>query len=288
MGELRIGTCSWKYYSWRGIVYPQEGEYDYLEEYAQRFDTVEIDQWFWSLFDEKVVLPQPDDVERYAAAVPADFRFTVKAPNSLTLTHHYSRDMDAPLNANPHFLSPSLYRDFLARLEPLKDKVGLVMLQFEYLNKRKMAAQAEFLEKLEPFLESRPRDLPLAVECRNPRYLDEAYFRFLRRHDVHHVFCQGYYMPLVWEIEAKRGDLLTGTSVVRLMGANRKGIESRSGERWNAIVDAKDDELAAIVPMLQRLRRRLQRVYVNINNHYEGSAPLTVAKLKGLLADSTA
>jgi uncharacterized protein YecE (DUF72 family) len=35
--------------------------------------------------------------------------------------------------------------------------------------------------------------------------------------------------------------------------------------------------------MLRRLRKRSKRVYVNINNHFEGSAPLTAAKVKDLL-----
>lgn len=216
--------------------------------------------------------------------MPAEFRFTVKAPNSVTLTHPYRRDKAAPPAANPHFLSPGLYGDFLARLEPMRDRIGAVMLQFEYLNRQKMASRAEFLNKLEPFLAGRPSGPPLAIECRNPGYLDEDYFRFLNDHGVHHVFCQGYYMPPVWEVERKHGGLLTDTVVVRLLGADRKGIAARSHDRWDAIVEPRDGELAEIAPMLRRLHKRGKRVYVNINNHYEGSAPLTAEKLKSLLA----
>jgi uncharacterized protein YecE (DUF72 family) len=284
MAELRIGTCSWKYDSWRGLVYPATGEFDYLKEYAKHFTTVEIDQWFWSLFaTEKAALPAPAVVREYAAAVPAAFRFTVKAPNSITLTHHYRKDATAPLHVNRHFLSLPLYNEFLERLEPMQDKVGLVMLQFEYLNRRKMGSQGEWLEQLRPFLAARPRQWPLAVECRNPGYLDETYFRFLAEHGVHHVFCQGYYMPPAWEIEARFGDWLSGTAVLRLMGGDRRGIEARSRDRWDRIIDAKDDELDRLAPMVQRLRKRRRTVYVSINNHYEGSAPLTAQKLKSRL-----
>ena len=219
-GCVHVGTCSWKYDSWRGIVYPPEGEFDYLEEYARHFDTVEVDQWFWSLFPgDKTVLPKTADARRYARAVPADFRFTVKAPNSITLTHHYRKEKTAALQANPHFLSPALYREFLQRLEPMAGRIGMVMLQFEYLNRQKLAGRAAFTTALEPFLAARPQGVELAIECRNPNFLDEAYFEFLRRHNVHHVFCQGYYMPPVWEIEEKFGDLLTAACVVRLMGS---------------------------------------------------------------------
>ncbi len=288
MAEIRIGTCSWKYDSWRGIVYPESGEYDPLPEYARHFDTVEIDQWFWSLFEtEKAMLPDAIVARQYAAAVPADFRFTIKAPNSITLTHHYRKDKARSLRANPHFLSLALYDEFLRRLEPMAGKVALVMLQFEYLNRQKMASLNGFLASLEPFLASRPRAVPLAIECRNPNYLNDAYFAFLRRHDVHHVFCQGYYMPPVWELEVKFAEHLTAAVVIRLMGVDRKGIEARSNDDWSLVRDAKDDELRRIIPMAQRLRKRGKHVYININNHYEGSAPRTAEKVRGLLANKT-
>jgi uncharacterized protein YecE (DUF72 family) len=288
MAEIRIGTCSWKYDSWRGIVYPEKGEFDHLNEYARHFDTVEIDQWFWSLFEtEKAALPDPAVAQQYAAAVPAGFRFTVKAPNSITLTHHYRKDKARLPRANPHFLSLPLYAEFLRRLEPMADKVALVMLQFEYLNRQKISAQSEFLERLEPFLAARPRAVPLAIECRNPNYLNDAYFAFLRRHDVHHVFCQGYYMPPVWELEEKFAAGLTAAVVIRLMGADRKGIEARGNDDWSLVRDPKDDELRHIVSMAQRLRKRGKGVYININNHYEGSAPRTAEKVRGLLANKT-
>ena len=46
MSELRIGACSWKYPSWQGLVYSAAQGIDYLQEYAARYDTVEVDQWF--------------------------------------------------------------------------------------------------------------------------------------------------------------------------------------------------------------------------------------------------
>lgn len=49
-GDLHIGTCSWKYASWRGLVYSDAPHPNYLAEYARHYDTVEVDQWFWSLF----------------------------------------------------------------------------------------------------------------------------------------------------------------------------------------------------------------------------------------------
>ena len=49
INELHIGTCSWKYDSWHGLVYSDAASANYLQEYAQKYDCVEVDQWFWSL-----------------------------------------------------------------------------------------------------------------------------------------------------------------------------------------------------------------------------------------------
>jgi len=133
---LHIGTCSWKFPSWRGVVYSDAPE-NYLGEYARNFACVEIDQWFWSLFGtDQVVLPQSKVVAEYAAAVPDGFRFGVKLPNALTLTHLHPASKTDPLVPNPHFLSMELLHRFLDRLAPMREKLGPLMFQFGYLNKR--------------------------------------------------------------------------------------------------------------------------------------------------------
>ncbi|MBT4994771.1 MAG: DUF72 domain-containing protein, partial [Candidatus Marinimicrobia bacterium] len=89
-GRLHIGTCSWKYPSWEGLVYDSKKPENFLQEYARKYESVEIDQWFWSLFGiDKVVLPKTEVVQEYIDSVPSNFRFVIKAPNSLSLTHLY-------------------------------------------------------------------------------------------------------------------------------------------------------------------------------------------------------
>ena len=78
--QLRIGTCSWKYPSWAGLVYSSPEPVNYLGEYARKYQTVEVDQWFWSLGKESAALPRREVVAEYDASTPADFRFTVKCP----------------------------------------------------------------------------------------------------------------------------------------------------------------------------------------------------------------
>jgi uncharacterized protein YecE (DUF72 family) len=287
MAELKIGTCSWKYDSWRGIVYSGQKEIDYLEEYARQFDTVEIDQWFWSLFNRaKPVLPKPEVVQNYLASVPEHFKFTIKIPNSITLSHFYRKGKEAPLVPNPNFLSPQLFQDFLDTVEPMNKQIGVLIFQFEYLNKQKMPSQLEFQEKFVEFLSQIPRKYPLALEIRNPNYLNDRYFDFLLQGGVYHVFIQGYYMPPIVQVYRKHKEAVRELSVIRLMGPDRKSIEEKSGKNWGRIWESKDDELSDIITVIRDLNARGINVYVNVNNHYEGSAPLTIHKLRQMLKNS--
>ena len=290
---LRFGTCSWKFPSWKGLVYSQSDGINYLEEYAARLPTVEIDQWFWSLFDtDQIVLPKTETVSEYLGSVPDEFRFTIKAPNSITLTDFYARGNQRGSGRNPYFLSAQLLDDFLERIEPMRHQTGAVMLQFEYLNKKKMSGLEEFLEKIDAFLSGRSaaaREWPLSIELRNPNYLQPAYFSLLEQHRVPHVYCHGYYLPPA--ADAYRREVASRTSdtrwdqprVLRLLGPDRQAIEKLTKKKWNQIVLPKDDELPGLADMVVEMLSEGTQVYVNVNNHFEGSAPLTIEKLERLV-----
>lgn len=286
MAELRIGTCNWKYPSWDGLVYSAAHGINYLKEYAQRYQTVEIDQWFWSLFDgHPPKLPRRKDAINYRHSVNKDFRFSIKVPNSITLTHYYKKQKTDSLMPNPHFLSPDLWREFIARIDPLGDCLGPLILQFEYLNKEKMKSPSDFQECLEKiFNKISPID-NLAVESRNPRYLNSGFFDFLERHQVIPVLLQGYWMPSIVGVYRKwREKILSHeTVVVRLHGANRTDIEKRTGKRWDSIVAPMDNELVDIADLVRDLVDNGVNVYLNVNNHYEGSTPLTIERLSSQL-----
>ncbi|HOJ05384.1 MAG TPA: DUF72 domain-containing protein [Bacteroidota bacterium] len=281
MADFRIGTCSWKYGSWKGLVYSADKGINFLEEYARRFRTVEIDQWFWSLHGPgKITLPRANVVREYLSSVPEDFLFTIKAPNALTLTHH----RDASATPNTHFLDIQLFEDFLATIAPLRERCASIMLQFEYLNKQKMPDRALFFDKLEELLSRVPPDVPVGVETRNPNYLGREYFAILERSGAHHVFLEGYYMPSIVELYRKHGYSGQRT-VLRLHGPDRKGMEEQSGGMWNARIEQRDEALRDIAWMVVDLIGKDVDVFANVNNHYEGSAPLTIERFLVLLRE---
>lgn len=282
---FRLGTCSWKYDSWRGIIYSGQDKINYLEEYSTHFNTVEIDQWFWSLFlPNKVVLPQKSVVKEYKNSVPKDFKFTIKVPNSITLTHFYNKSNDEELKRNPHFLSNELFNDFLESIEPIVEQTSCLMFQFEYLNKNKMSSMNDFMEKFRIFHSVFPAGIPaIGIEIRNPNYLTKSYFEFLNRLNIYHVFLQGYYMPSIFDVYKKFGNYIRDLSVIRLHGEDRQGIEKLSGENWSKIYIDRTEQLMQAALLINELTSKKVEVYLNINNHFEGSAPLTIERIKKYL-----
>ncbi len=284
---LRIGTCSWKYPSWQGHVYSQAKGINYLKEYAQQYNTVEVDQWFWSLFKPGVKMPDAADVREYRDSVPDDFRFSVKVSNSITLTHYYQRDKSKPLEPNPHYLSVVLFNSFLSSLSPLHDILGPLIFQFEYLNRQKMPSQKQFLSQFADFIAKIPAGYPCGLETRNQNHLNAKYFDFLLEHRICPVFLQGYWMPSVVDLYDKWRDRIIqhSTVVIRLHGPHRTDIEEKTGKQWNRIVEPRDAELDGIARVASDLRDNGVEVYLNVNNHYEGCAPLTIQRIRERIDD---
>lgn len=105
--SLRIGCAGWSLPRDQWPHFPAEGSH--LERYAARFDAVEIDTSFY----------RPHRLEtyaRWAASTPAQFRFAVKLPKSIT---HERQLVDAM----------PLFDDFLAQLGGLGDKLGCLLVQ---------------------------------------------------------------------------------------------------------------------------------------------------------------
>ena len=285
MSTIRFGTCSWKYESWKGIIYPESEKFNYLKEYSNHYNTVEIDQWFWSLYaPSKVLLPQQETVIEYKSSVPKDFLFTIKVPNSITLTHFYRKNKSEELIKNPYFLSLDFYDKFLDTIEPLKENIGCLIFQFEYLNKEKVASQKMFEDVIYDFI-SKISDsgFPIGIEIRNPNYLNRSYFEFLEQRKIIPVLLEGYYMPSVVETCSKFLTDYNGSIVFRSHGPDRTGMEKASDNNWNQIYIDRPQQLEKLSELFKDLLTRKLDIFINVNNHFEGSAPLTIRKIKKLM-----
>jgi uncharacterized protein YecE (DUF72 family) len=117
-GSIRIGCSGWNYPSWKGEFYEGKPARLWLQQYAQVFDTVEVNNTFYRL-------PLRTSVANWVEETPPDFLFAVKASRYLT---HIKRLTD---------LGPGLAR-FYERIEPLvgSSKLGPVLWQLPPTFKR--------------------------------------------------------------------------------------------------------------------------------------------------------
>jgi len=77
-GRVRIGTSGWVYPHWRGRFYPTDlRSADWLAYYAERFDTVELNNPFYRQ-------PSREQFARWRAAVPDNFAYAVKLNRFIT------------------------------------------------------------------------------------------------------------------------------------------------------------------------------------------------------------
>jgi uncharacterized protein YecE (DUF72 family) len=85
MNEVRVGCSGWMYDDWRGSLYPErEAKRRWLELYAKRFDTVEVNSTFYRL-------ARREAVAAWVEQTPPGFVFAVKASRYLT---HVKRLLD--------------------------------------------------------------------------------------------------------------------------------------------------------------------------------------------------
>jgi uncharacterized protein YecE (DUF72 family) len=77
--SLLAGASGFSFDTWRPGFYPSGmRSSEYLAFYAERLSTVELNTTFYRL-------PQAPQLERWAATVPAGFRFAVKAPRRISV-----------------------------------------------------------------------------------------------------------------------------------------------------------------------------------------------------------
>jgi uncharacterized protein YecE (DUF72 family) len=159
--SIRIGCSGWNYAHWRnGVFYPLRlAQRRWLDFYAERFDTVEVNATFYRL-------PRRSTVANWVEQAPPGFLFTVKASRYLT---HIKRLND---------VGPGLER-FYACIEPLLEspKLGPILWQLPPNFQRDDDRLAAALERL-------PRGHRHCFEFRHESWFVEETYAVLRQHGV--------------------------------------------------------------------------------------------------------
>jgi uncharacterized protein YecE (DUF72 family) len=250
--HLHLGTSSWSSEDWVGEFYPPgTPPAEFITEYAKHFDTVEIDSTFYRA-------PSMSMVKNWDARTPPGFIFAAKFPQLIT-HEKVLQDCHTEL------------KEFLNAMEQLGDKLGPLLLQFPYFNKKAFAALDDFLVPLEPFLDQLPRSHRYAVEVRNKNWINRRFLDLLRNKKIALALIDHPWMTPVNQLLAKQDVLTTDFTYIRWLG-DRKGIEEKT-KRWDKTILDREREMEVWIPEIRRILERKIRVYAYFNNHYAGYAP---------------
>ncbi|HLZ68317.1 MAG TPA: DUF72 domain-containing protein [Dehalococcoidia bacterium] len=248
MTEYRIGTQGWSYQDWVGPFYPAgTPSSDWLEVYAQRFDTVELDTTFYRA-------PSPALVRGWDAKTPDGFLFAAKLPRAIT----HDAMLENPADELHHFLRS---------VEPLGAKLGPILAQLPPQFHR----DAQTFATLRGFIETLPEGFQFAVEFRHRSWLRPEVYDLLRERGVAFCMIDLFYMPKTYEVTAP-------FTYVRWLGERSKveKVDHVQIDRRRELID-----WAAVLK--ERVVDKVQRVYAYVNNHYSGHSPANVRQLHLLL-----
>jgi uncharacterized protein YecE (DUF72 family) len=156
--NLYVGTSGYSYKEWKGPFYPEDlPDAQMLRFYGERLRTVEINNTFYRM-------PKASVLEDWAATVPNEFKFVLKAPRQIT---HIKRLKDAG--------------DSLAYLlkvaDSLGERLGPLLFQLPPFLKKDAPRLREFLALV-------PKSTRAAFEFRHQTWFDSEIFDALREHSA--------------------------------------------------------------------------------------------------------
>jgi len=228
--SLHVGTSGFAYPTWKPAFYPPEvPQSRFLEFYAGRFDTVEINNTFYRFPAEKQLL-------EWRERTPAGFTFAVKANQRIT---HFARLKDVG----------DLTRDFVERCRTLGPKLGPILFGLHPKTARDDERLARFLDEL-------PAGGRYAFEFRHPSWLEAAVLDRLRNANA--ALCVAESDDAATPREATANFVY-----VRLrksayadpeLASWRNWLEERLAEEKEAFVYVKHDEVGAGSEIASRLQ----------------------------------
>lgn len=288
-GDVRLGTSSWAFPGWAGIVYARseteallsrEGLAAYAHHPVLR--TVGIDRTFYA--------PVAADVlAAYAAQVPEGFRFLLKAPAAVTAsTLRGARG--GPSGANLRYLDAVFaVETFVApAIAGLGEKLGPLVFQFPPQGREVTRDPERFVDRLHAFLRAlrealraRGLQLPmLAVELRDAELVRPTLAAALADTRVRYCFGVHGRMPSI-PAQAAVMALPCGPFVARWNLHAGYGYEEAKARYapFDRLVEEDPDTREALARLVAAASAAGEPAYVTANNKAEGCAPLTIVRL---------
>ena len=300
---IYVGTSSWKYEGWLGVIYSPEKYLRYfkegppkilkgrfeqtcLAEYAETFKTVCLDAGFYQF-------PSPQMLERYFAQVPSDFRFSLKVTEDITVLRfpnlpRYGARAGTP---NPRFLDVDVFvGQFLAPLTPYRERIGTLIFEFSHFYPGDWERGRQFVAALDAFLDKLPKGWDYSVEIRNESLLHPRYFEALRHNNVAHTLNSWSRMPPVSEQLRMIGGDTADFATARFLLKPGRTYEQAVNlfQPYTNIKEVYPEGRETLAKLLQPTSLpQARRRYIYVNNRFEGCSPKTIAAALSLASTKT-
>jgi len=286
-----IGTSSWKYPGWNGMLYDESRylwrgkfaksrfEKNCLSEYAEVFKTVCVDAAYYTF-------PSAQYLEGLAAQTPAGFQFGFKVTDEITVKKfpNLPRFGQRAGRPNEHFLKAEAFeRGFLQPCETIRSHIGILIFEFSRFYPTDYEHGREFVSALDAFLTQLPKGWPYAIEMRNQHWLKAEYFDCLARHRVAHVFNSWTEMPSIGEQMALGGSRTNPELVAArfLLKRGRKYEEAvKSFQPYDQTREVNQEARTAGASLIAEGKKAPNRkTFIFVNNRLEGNALQTISAM---------
>jgi uncharacterized protein YecE (DUF72 family) len=286
--HVRLGTSSWTFSGWEGLVYEGDTRLaaltrDGLAAYAEHplFRTVGVDRSYYAPLS-------VTDLEEYARALPGGFETISKVWEEVTtfvFPDHPRYGAKRGLK-NPHFFDASIVTDEVLPAYASFPHAGPFLFELAPVRGLTEGEAATILVKLDELLDALPSTYRYSFEIRSPRLLCARYLDVLRAHGAGHVVSSWSGMPSVEEQLRLPGVLTAPFVVARLTLPPGLAYESAKARF------APFHRIALPQPGVRRAMQGLsgeceasgKSLSILVGNKIEGSAPLTVRALAEALA----
>jgi len=248
-GRVYVGTCGYSYKDWIGSFYPSRIKpAAMLPFYAEHFPAVEVDSSYYRI-------PSAATFASMAERTPEHFRFTVKAPGTLT---HLPDEAVGAVSDDA--------RVFSENLAPLTSsgKLAAVLMQFPN-GFRPSPRTEEYVRALREALGA----LPLVAEFRSREWQRPETLRLLAELDV--AWCN-VDEPQFEGLLRPSSDVVGTLGYVRFHGRNYQKWwrHEKSEERYDYLY--RPEELAPWKERVAEIAAVTKATYAFFNNHRLGQA----------------
>ncbi|NGP46177.1 DUF72 domain-containing protein [Bacillaceae bacterium SIJ1] len=266
---IYVGVTGWGDHD---ILYSQVPAHQKLAVYSEHFPVVEVDSSFYAIQPQK-------NYEKWLHDTPEGFRFVVKAYQEMTGHRRGEGTFDS---------KEELFAAYRHSIEPMRvsGRLGAILCQFPPwfdCTREHVAVLRDMKRRLS--------DLPLALEFRHQSWfhngMREKTLQFMKEEQWIHSVCD----------EPQAGDgsipiVPVATSetatLIRFHGRNTAGWQrqGRTREEWRKVrclYKYSERELREWIPLIQKLTKASDNVYILFNNNSAGDAVPNAKQLIELL-----